>query len=252
MIVIRSPQEIEKIRNSNKIVAEILGKFEKGVSAGISTLELDQLAEKIIRDRGGVPAFKGYRDFPASVCVSLNEQVVHGIPSKKRKLKNGDIASIDLGVLLDGYFGDSAITIGVGSISAKARKLMEVTKDALYVGIKEARAGNHLYQISQAVQEFVEGHGYSVVRDFVGHGIGTSLHEEPQVPNFKPDGNGMGPILKKGMVLAIEPMVNVGSYKVKVLKDNWTAVTVDRQLSAHFEHSIAVTDGEADILSVLN
>ncbi len=250
MIVIRSPQEIERIRKSNKIVVEVLEIFKEGIATGTTTGSLDRMAEKIIRGHGAVPAFKGYRDFPATICASVNEGVVHGIPSDKQKLKNGDILSVDLGVFLDGYFGDAAVTLGVGSISNKAKKLMEVTERALIAGIKEVRAGNHLYEISCAIQEYVERHGFSVVRDFVGHGIGNALHEEPQIPNFKPEGNTMGPVLKKGMVLAIEPMVNMGSYEVKVLKDKWTAVTSDGQLSAHFEHSVAVTDGEADILSL--
>lgn len=250
MIVIRSAKEIEKLRKSNRIVADVLELLKKEISAGISTAFLDRIAEKIIRDRGAIPAFKGYRDYPATLCVSINEEVVHGIPSEKRKLRNGDIVSIDLGVLNEGYFGDAALTVGVGTVSHKAGELMEATEKALYAGIRQARAGNRLFEVSRAIQEYVESRGFSVVRDFVGHGIGNELHEEPQVPNFKPEGKGMGPVLKKGMVLAIEPMVNLGTHRVKILGDQWTAVTEDGQLSAHFEHSVAVTDGEADILSL--
>lgn len=250
MIVIRSAQEIEKIRKCNRIVADVLSLLKNEISAGVTTKYLDQLAEKKIRELGAFPAFKGYRNYPATICASVNEVVVHGIPNSKRKLRNGDIISIDLGVYCDGYYGDAAGTFPIGAVSDKAERLMAVTREALFIGIGKAVAGNYLYEISQAIQEYVEANGFSVVRDFVGHGIGTELHEEPQVPNFKPDGNGMGPVLKKGMVLAIEPMVNMGNHDIKVLGDNWTAVTLDGKLSAHFEHTIAVTEGEADILSL--
>jgi methionyl aminopeptidase len=228
----------------------VLDLLKHEINPGVSTGYLDRLAEKLIGERGAVPAFKGYRNYPCTICASVNEEVVHGIPNPKRKLKNGDIVSIDLGVYCDGYYGDAAITFPIGAISDAARRLMDVTREALYVGIEKAVGGNYLFEVSQAIQEYVEKNDFSVVRDFVGHGIGTELHEEPQIPNFKPEGNGMGPVMKKGMVLAIEPMVNMGSYDVKVLEDNWTAVTLDGKLSAHFEHTIAVTDGKADILSL--
>lgn len=220
------------------------------VRPGVSTEELDKVAEKALRKRGATPAFKGYRGFPCSLCTSINESVVHGVPSKRR-LKEGDIISFDLGAFFDGYFGDAAITVGVGRISEEVAKLQKTTEEALYLGIDKGRAGNHLYDISEIIQDYAEGKGYSVVRDFVGHGIGSNLHEEPQIPNFVPENSGKGPLLKKGMVLALEPMINAGSHEVKVLNDQWTVVTADGSLSAHFEHTIAITNGEADILSEL-
>jgi len=246
VIIIKSPREIELLRKSNLIVAEVFKKLKGMITPGITTLELDQVAEDLIRSRGGVPAFKGYRGFPATLCTSINEEVVHGIPSQ-RKLKEGDIISIDVGVNFKGYFGDAAMTFPVGEIDEEARRLLKITEEALWVGIHEAKLGNRLYDISYAIQTWVEGHGFSVVRDFVGHGIGLDLHEEPQIPNF--GSPHQGPRLEKGMVLALEPMVNEGTYEVKVLQDGWTVVTSDGKRSAHFEHSIAISDGEAEVLS---
>jgi len=248
VIVLRSRREIEQLRKANAIVAEVFKELKKVIAPGISTRELDQIAEKVILARGGIPAFKGYRNFPATLCISINEEVVHGIPGP-RKLKEGDIVSIDVGVNLNGYFGDAAITLPVGEVDQEAKRLMEVTEKALYIGIEKARAGNRLYDISHAIQTWVESNGFSVVRDFVGHGIGTNLHEDPQIPNFGlPQ---QGPKIEIGMVFALEPMVNEGTYEVKVLSDGWTVVTADGKRSAHFEHSIAITDGEAEILSRL-
>jgi methionyl aminopeptidase len=248
MIICKSPSEIESLKKSNQIVALILEEIRRHIKPGIATIEIDRLAEKLIKKYHCIPAFKGYRGFPASICVSVNEQIVHGIPGKKR-LKKGDIVSLDLGVKLDGFFGDAAITVPVGEIDPESQKLLRVTREALYKGIEQARLGKRLSNISHAIQSWVERHGFSVVRDFVGHGIGKSLHEEPQIPNFgKPN---FGPRLKEGMVLALEPMVNIGSYEVKILDDGWTAVTADGSRSAHFEHSIAVTKDGPLILSEL-
>ncbi|RLA87943.1 MAG: type I methionyl aminopeptidase [Deltaproteobacteria bacterium] len=249
MITIKTKEEIEKIRKANQIVAFTLNELSKIVKPGITTIELDRLAEKIIRDKGATPAFKGYRGFPASLCASVNEEVVHGIP-KKRKLKEGDIISLDLGSCLNGYYGDAAITLPVGKVDEKATLLMRVTKEALYKGIEKARVGNHLYDISFAIQQWAESHGFSVVRDFVGHGIGRQLHEDPKVPNYGLPNR--GPLLKEGMVIAIEPMINEGRWEVKVLNDGWTVVTIDGKRSAHFEHTIAITNDGPKILSELN
>ncbi len=246
MINIRSLREIEQLRKANVIVAEVFQKLIDKVVPGIATRDLDRIAEDYIRSRGAVPAFKGYRGFPGSLCVSINEEVVHGIPGQ-RKLKEGDIVSLDVGVNLNGYFGDAAISLPVGEVDEEAQKLLEVTERSLYLGIEKTRAGNRLFDISFAIQQWVESHGFSVVRDFVGHGIGKELHEEPQIPNFGPPHQ--GPRLEEGMVFALEPMVNEGTYDVKVLSDGWTVVTVDRKRSAHFEHTIAITDGGAEILS---
>jgi methionyl aminopeptidase len=248
VITLKSPREIELLKRSNAIVAEIFEKLKGMISPGITTQELDGVAEEIILSRGAIPAFKGYRGFPATICVSINEEVVHGIPGQRR-LKEGDVVSLDAGVNLKGYFGDAAITLPVGEVDAVARRLLEVTEKALYIGIEKAKAGSRLFDISYAIQAWVESHGFSVVRDFVGHGIGKSLHEEPQIPNF--GSPHQGPRLEKGMVLALEPMVNEGSYDVKVLADGWTVVTMDGKRSAHFEHTIAITDGPAEILSSL-
>ncbi len=246
MIIIRSPREIEQIRRANVVVAEVLERLKALVVPGVTTDELDGISEEIILSKGAVPAFKGYRGYPKTLCVSINEQVVHGIPSK-RKLKEGDIVSIDVGANLYGYFGDAAITIPVGEVTPEAHRLLEVTEKALYIGIGMAKVGNRLFDISHAVQAWVESNGFSVVRDFVGHGIGKSLHEDPQIPNF--GSPNQGPRLEKGMIFALEPMVNEGTYEVRVLDDGWTVVTADRKPSAHFEHTIAVTDGDAEILS---
>ena len=247
MIFLKSPWEIEKMRRSNAIVAEILARLREAIKPGITTLELNRLAEDLCRRKGAKPAFKGYRGYPFSLCVSVNEEVVHGFPSKKRVLKEGDIVSLDFGVLYDGYYGDAAITVPVGEISERAKRLLRVTEEALYKGIEQAVVGKRLGDISSAIQRYVEAHGYSVVRQFVGHGIGRALHEDPQVPNFGKPGRGIK--LKEGMVLAIEPMVNEGTYEVEILADGWTAVTKDRKLSAHFEHTVAITQNGPEILS---
>lgn len=247
MIILKTPAEIEIMAEASRIVAEVLEVIRREVQPGITTDDLDHLAEKGIRERGGVPAFKGYRNYPKTLCASVNEQVVHGIPSK-RKLKEGDIIGLDLGAIVGGFYGDSAVTVAVGRIPEKVERLVRVTEEALYRGIAQAVVGNRLTDISHAVQRHVEPEGYSVVTEFVGHGVGRQLHEEPQVPNYgRP---GQGPRLQSGMVLAIEPMVNVGGSAVRVLDDRWTAVTADGSLSAHFEHTIAIQpQGPPRILS---
>jgi methionyl aminopeptidase len=247
MIIIRSPREVEQIRKANVVVAEVLERLKTLVVPGVTTDELDGISEEIILSKGAVPAFKGYRGYPKTLCVSINEEVVHGIPNK-RKLKEGDIVSIDVGTNLHGYFGDAAITLPVGEVHPEAKRLLEVTEKALSIGIGMAKVGNRLFDISHAVQAWVESNGFSVVRDFVGHGIGKSLHEDPQIPNF--GSPNQGPRLEKGMIFALEPMVNEGTYEVRVLDDGWTVVTADGKPSAHFEHTIAITDGDAMILSV--
>lgn len=246
MIIYKSPEEIENIRRSNRIVAEILKKITGKIRPGVKTIELDAMAEGWVLKKDAKPAFKGYRGFPNTLCISINEEVVHGIPSE-RKLKVGDIVSIDMGVLFEGYYGDAAVTVGVGNISEKAQKLLDVTEKALYFGIEKAEEGNHLSDISHAIQVAAEKNFFSVVKEFVGHGIGTKLHEEPQIPNFGLPGR--GPKLKKGMVMAIEPMINAGGSSVRILDDEWTVVTSDRSLSAHFEHTIAITENGCEILS---
>jgi methionyl aminopeptidase len=248
MIILKSKSEIEKMAVACRIVAEVLEVLVRTVRPGLTTLELDSLAERSIRTRGGVPAFKGYRGFPNTLCVSLNEQVVHGIPSKRR-LRAGDIVGLDLGAKWEGYYGDAAVTIPVGEIPSETQRLLATAREALYMGVKEVGPGKHLSDISHAIQSYVEARGYSVVRTFVGHGIGTALHEEPQVPNFGPPGR--GPRLKPGIVLAIEPMVNIGGADVEILNDGWTVVTTDGQLSAHFEHTVAITDEGPQILTAL-
>jgi methionyl aminopeptidase len=249
MIVIKSRDELVKLRRSNTLVAQILAELKPACVAGVTTYDLEQLALSRIDAAGARPAFKGYRGYPACLCTSINEEVVHGIPSRRRMLKQGDIISIDLGVLLEGFYGDSAVTIGIEPISPPARLLLEATERALYIGIEAARAGNRLTDISHQIQLCAEAYGFSVVRDFVGHGIGTQLHEEPQLPNYGDPGR--GPRLMPGMVLAIEPMVNQGGPEVEVLPDHWTAVTCDRKLSAHFEHSVAITESGPWVLSQL-
>jgi methionyl aminopeptidase len=248
MIIIKSSREIEQLRKPSAIVAEVLQRLRKAVVPGVTTRELDQITEDVILARGALPAFKGYRGYPASLCASINEQVVHGIPNQRR-LEQGDIVSLDVGASLNGYFGDAAITLPVGSVEPEAERLLKVTEQALTLGIEQARKGNRLFDISFAVQSWVESHGFSVVRDFVGHGIGKSLHEEPQIPNF--GAPHQGPRLEEGMVFALEPMVNEGTYEVKILSDGWTVVTADRKRSAHFEHTIAVTDSDPEILTLL-
>jgi methionyl aminopeptidase len=249
MIILKIPEEIEKARASNHIVAEVLSKLRDKVKPGVTTKELDKFAEEIAAKRGAKPAFKGYRGYRYSLCTSVNEEVVHGMPSS-RILNEGDIVGLDFGVCYKGFFGDATITLPVGKISSGARKLIEVTEQSLYAGIKQVITGNRLGDISAAIQLTVEAAGFSVVRDFVGHGIGKSLHEEPQIPNYGKKGRGIE--LKSGMIFAIEPMVNQGDYRVKILQDGWTVITEDGKLSAHFEHSVAITDNGPDILSKLD
>jgi len=250
MIILKSKDEVAKIRRAGRIVAEVLTELKEQVKPGITTLDLDEMAEAGIRKRGATPAFKGYRGFPASLCASVNQEIVHGIPSSRKTLREGDIIGLDLGAIVDGYYGDAAVTVPVGEIPDEVRRLVRVTEESLYRGIDQMRTGNRLSDISHAVQSHVEANGYSVVKEFVGHGIGQSLHEEPQLPNFgRP---GQGPRIRSGMVLAIEPMVNMGKDGVRVLDDHWTAVTVDGSLSAHFEHTVAITDQGPVILTLNN
>ena len=248
-IVLKSPDEIKVMQEANQIVAETLDTLQENIEPGKSTWQLNRIAEKYIETRNAKPAFKGYRGFPGSVCISINDEVVHGIPSKKVILKEGDIVSIDFGVKYKGFYGDAAITVPVGTISPVNGKLLQVTKESLYKGIEQAFAGNRINDISRAVQKHVEQAGFSVVRQFVGHGIGHDLHEPPEIPNYSRKER--TPKLLPGMVLAIEPMVNVGKYEVQVLKDGWTVVTRDKSKSAHFEHSVAVTEDGPIILSEL-
>lgn len=246
MIILKSRAEIEKMRKSNAIVAAILEELSRKIRPGVKTIELDRLSEELALKKGARPAFKGYRGYPYSLCTSVNSEVVHGMPSE-RELKEGDIVSLDFGILNDGYYGDAAVTVPVGEITPGARKLLKITEEALYRGIAEIKAGNRIGDISSAIQGHVEAAGYSVVRDLVGHGIGKSLHEDPQVPNYGSGGRGIE--LKPGMVFAIEPMVNEGTYRVEILRDGWTVVTADGKLSAHFEHSVAITENGPVILS---
>ena len=246
MIILKSRPEIEKMRKSNAIVAAILEELSRKIKPGVKTIELDRLSEELALKKGARPAFKGYRGYPYSLCTSVNSEVVHGMPSE-RELKEGDIVSLDFGILNDGYYGDAAVTVPVGEITPGARKLLKITEEALYRGIAAVKAGNRIGDISSAIQGHVEAAGYSVVRDLVGHGIGKSLHEDPQVPNYGSGGRGIE--LKPGMVFAIEPMVNEGTYRVEILRDGWTVVTADGKLSAHFEHSVAITENGPVILS---
>ncbi|MDW7671093.1 MAG: type I methionyl aminopeptidase [Bacillota bacterium] len=246
MINIRSQQEIQLMRQAGIIVAEIHELMKGLVRPGITTFELDQAAERLIRARGSIPAFKGYGGFPASICSSVNHQVVHGIPGLVQLLE-GDIISIDTGVQLNGYFADAAKTYPVGKISTQAQQLIDITRQSFYEGIQFAREGQRLSDVSHAIQQCAEAAGFSVVRNYVGHGIGTAMHEDPQIPNYGQPGK--GPRLKAGMVLAIEPMINEGAYQVKVLSDGWTVVTSDGKMSAHYEHTIAITDGDPEILT---
>ncbi len=248
MIVCKSDAELRRMRAATRVVAEVLQALREMVRPGVTTADLDQAAEARIRAAGGVPSFKGYHGFPATLCTSVNEQVIHGIPSPQVKLREGDIVSIDVGVLLDGFHGDAAITVPVGRIDPKADELLRVTEESLYAGIDKARVGGRVSDIGHAVQRHVEAHGFSVVREFVGHGVGAALHEEPQVPNYGQPGR--GPRLADGMVLAIEPMVAMGRAAVRVLGDGWTAVTQDGSLAAHFEHTVAVTTDGPVILTV--
>jgi len=247
-IILKSPQEIEKMRRSNLIVAEVLEEIKSVAKPGVTTGELNGVAEELLAKRKARSAFKGYNGYPAALCTSVNEEVVHGIPSD-RVLREGDILSLDFGAIYEDYYGDAATTLAIGRISAEAERLMRVAEEALYLAIDQARPENRLQDISAAVQRHVESHGFSVVREFVGHGIGKHLHEKPQVPNFGEPGRGIR--LKPGMTMAIEPMINAGGYEVMILQDGWTAVTKDRSLSAHFEHSVAVTENGPYILSKL-
>lgn len=246
MIELKNPAQIERMRKAGKIVADTLELMRETVRPGITTGELDRIAEEYILKCGAIPTFKGYNGFPATLCTSVNEEVVHGFPGL-RTLQSGDIISIDCGATFDGYVGDSAITLGVGEISEDLQKLLRVTEEALMLGIPQAIKGNRLQDISHAIQTHVEAHGLSVVRDYVGHGIGRAMHEDPQIPNYgKP---GRGPRLEIGMVLAIEPMINLGTYEVKTLSDHWTVVTKDGKASAHFEHTVAITENGPEILT---
>lgn len=248
MIVLKSNAEIEKMRRSNQVVAEVMKALAEMTRPGVTTKDLDRVAEELIRKSGGVPAFLGYRGFPGTLCTSINEEVVHGIPSTKRVLKEGDVVSIDCGVVLDGFYGDHAITFAVGKIAPRTQRLLQITEEALMRGIAQMVVGNRLGDVGAAVQSHVEAEGFGVVRDYVGHGVGRNLHEEPQVPNYGQAGTGLR--LKVGMVLAIEPMVNEGTADVKLLSDDWTVVTADGKPSAHFEHSVAITENGPDILSL--
>lgn len=246
MIELKNKEQLERMRKAGRITAETLELMKERVAPGVTTQDLDRAAEEYIVKCGAIPAFKGYNGFPATLCTSINEEVVHGIPGL-RVLKSGDIISIDCGAIIDGYVGDSAITLAVGEISSEHRDLLVVTQASLAKGIAQARKGNRLFDISHAVQTYVEENKMSVVRDYVGHGIGRKMHEEPQVPNFgKP---GRGPRLEVGMVLAIEPMVNLGGYQVETLENQWTVVTKDRRASAHFEHTVAITENGPEILT---
>jgi len=246
MIELKNATQLEKMCNAGRIVGETLALLRELAKPGVTTLELDRMAEEYIRAQGAIPAFKGYNGFPATLCTSINEQVVHGIPGL-RCLESGDIISIDCGAVKEGYFGDAAVTLPIGDVGEDLQKLLRVTEESLMLGIAQAKVGNRLYDVSYAVQAHVEANGYSVVRDYVGHGIGRAMHEDPQIPNFgKP---GRGPRLEVGMVLAIEPMVNMGTYEVQTLKDHWTVVTKDNRPSAHFEHTVAITENGLEILT---
>ncbi|UCC41678.1 MAG: type I methionyl aminopeptidase [Candidatus Aminicenantes bacterium] len=249
MIIYKSEEEIQGIKRSNQIVATILSELKPMIKAGVKTRELDEYAETRAKEMDAIPAFKGYRGYPSSLCTSINEEIVHGIPSSRR-LKEGDILSLDFGAIFEGFYGDAAVTYPVGAISPKAQDLIDTVEGAFYKGLKQIEEGKRLSDISHAIQGYVESRGFSVIRSFVGHGIGLSLHEEPQLPNFGLPGR--GPKIKKGLVLAMEPMIAMGDWKVEILTDNWTAVTQDRSLSAHYEHTVAVTQNGTKILSLLN
>ena len=249
MVSIKSQNEIALMREAGKLLAKTHEELKNAIRPGMSTLEIDQLGEKIIRGFGCIPSFLNYNGFPASICVSVNDEVVHGIPSKDRILMEGDIVSLDAGLIYKGYHADAARTYGVGKVSAEAQKLMDVTQQSFYEGIKMAKDGNHLHDISNAIADYCESFGYGVVRDLVGHGIGKNLHEDPQIPNFHQRRRGIK--LQKGMTLAIEPMINEGTYEGAWLDDDWTVVTDDGTLSAHYENTILITDGEPEILTIL-
>lgn len=247
-ITIKSEHEIELMREAGRILSIVHQELANYIKPGISTLDIDKKGHEIIKSFGCTPSFLNYNGYPASICVSVNDEVVHGIPTKKRILHEGDIVSLDAGVIYKGYHSDAARTHAVGEVSEEAKRLIEVTKQSFFEGIKLAKAGNHLHQISKTIQDYVESNGFSVVRDLVGHGVGKNLHEDPQVPNFKE--RGRGPLLSKGMTLAIEPMVNAGAYDVWWLEDDWTVVTKDGSLSAHYENTVLITDGEPELLSI--
>lgn len=248
MIVIKSPLEIEIMRKAGQIVARTLLEVERAIRPGVRTSELDRIAEDTIRKAGAQPSFKGYRGFPGSICASVNEEVVHGIPGQRR-LEDGDIISIDVGAYYGGFHGDAAVTFPVGSVDREVQRLLDVTREALYRGIAKALPGGRLSDISHSIQSLVEENGFSVVRDYVGHGIGRQMHEDPEIPNYGPPG--CGPLLRPGMTFAIEPMVNMGTYAVKTLANGWTVVTLDGRRSAHFEHTVAVTEGEPRVLTAI-
>lgn len=247
-ITIKSEREISRMREAGKILADVHDRLEEIIAPGISTLDIDRKGEELIRKAGCIPSFLNYEGYPASICVSVNDEVVHGIPTDSRKLQEGDIVSLDAGVIYEGYHSDAARTYGVGTISEESKRLIEITRLSFYEGIKNAYAGNHLHDISASIQKFVEKNGFSVVRDLVGHGVGAQLHEEPQIPNYKPVGR--GPKLRPGMTLAVEPMVNAGDWKIWILEDDWTVVTRDGSNSAHYENTILITEGEPEILSL--
>jgi len=247
MVILKSQREIEKMRHAGRIVAEILAALKNIAKPGMTTLDLNRHSEQLIKKRGVISSFKGYKGYKHALCTSLNDEVVHGIPSKKRVLKEGDILSLDFGVIYEGYHGDSAITFPIGEVGSKVKKLLKVTEASLYKGIEKMTTKNRLFDISHAVQSYVEKNGFSVVRQFVGHGIGQALHEDPPVPNFGDPDEGFK--LKVGMVFAIEPMVNMGEPEVRVLEDGWTAVSVDRSLTAHYEHTVAILSDGPEILT---
>jgi len=249
MVTIKSKREIELMKIAGRIVGLAHQEVEKHIKPGVTTYELDRIVEQVVRENNAIPSFKGYGGFPGSACTSVNEQVVHGIPSKKVVLKTGDIIGIDIGAMYKGYHGDSAWSYPVGQVSETTQQLLDVTKQSLFEGLKKAKAGNRLSDISHAIQTYAESFGYSIVREFVGHGVGKQLHEDPQIPNYGLPGKGT--LLKAGMTFAIEPMVNMGKKEVRVLKDNWTTVTVDKSLSAHFEHSILITEGDCIIFTTV-
>ncbi|HLF27915.1 MAG TPA: type I methionyl aminopeptidase [Anaerolineae bacterium] len=249
MIVLKSAQEIELMRQAGRIVAEVLALMREVARPGVTTVELDRAAAELIQRRGGRPTFKGYHGYPANICTMINHELVHGIPSSQRRLKDGDILSLDVGVTYKGYVGDAGSTLAIGEVSPRARQLIEVTEGSLYAGIAQARAGHRAGDISAAVQQYVESRGFSIIREYTGHGVGRQMHEEPQVPNFGRAGRGL--VLKPGLTLALEPMVSAGDWRTRVLEDGWTVVTADGSLSAYFEHSIAITESDPEILTKL-
>ncbi len=248
MIIIKSEQEIDIMRESGKVTGQILRDLEELIKPGVSTKEIDRFVESTIRRNGMVPTFKGYGGFPASACVSVNEEVVHGIPSKKRKLREGDIVSVDVGATHKGYVSDAARTYAVGKIDPEAQRLIDTAKASFFEGLKFCKVGYRLSDVSHAIQERVESEGFGVIEDFVGHGVGRAMHEEPQIPNYGPPGR--GPRLARGMALAIEPMITQGTYEVETLLDNWTVVTLDGKMAAHYENTVVITDGEPELLTL--